>query len=82
MGFPGGMDGIARCRSCAAPIWWRKNPSGKAQPMDFDLATMTRTETPHHATCPMAKEWRGRTRHAQPERATELRRLHGLPFDP
>jgi hypothetical protein len=42
---------LSRCRSCQAPIWWRKNPSGKRQPMDYDLVTNSRTGVPHHATC-------------------------------
>jgi hypothetical protein len=51
-------DGIARCRSCQAPIWWRRNPSGRAQPMDYDLVTNSPTDMPHHAMCRSAAEWR------------------------
>ena len=49
---------IQRCRSCQAPIWWRKGPSGKRQPMDYDLVTNTETDMPHHATCPERHKWR------------------------
>jgi hypothetical protein len=51
-------DAIPRCRSCSAPVWWRRNPSGKYQPMDFDLLTNSRTSVPHHATCPSVNSWR------------------------
>lgn len=51
-------DGIARCRSCNAPVWWKRNPSGKFQPFDLDLTTNTRTNMPHHATCKLVKVWR------------------------
>ena len=46
-------DGVARCRSCSAPIWWRKTRTGKYQPMDIDLATNSRTYLPHFSTCQM-----------------------------
>jgi hypothetical protein len=49
---------MARCRSCQAPIWWRLNPSGKRQPLDFDMVVGQPTQTPHHATCPSAQQWR------------------------
>lgn len=49
---------LSRCRSCGAPIWWRKNPSGKFQPMDYDLTTNQATDMPHHATCPERDRWR------------------------
>lgn len=45
------------CRSCGKPIWWRVNPSGKRQPMDYDLEHDVPTEMPHHATCPQARVW-------------------------
>jgi hypothetical protein len=51
---------LSRCRSCQAPIWWRKNPSGKRQPMDYDLVTNTETDSPHHATCRDRDRWRHR----------------------
>jgi hypothetical protein len=56
---------MGRCRSCQAPIWWRKNPSGKRQPMDYDLVTNTQTDMPHHATCPERGHWQGRGRTEQ-----------------
>jgi hypothetical protein len=42
---------VARCSSCQAPVWWRHNPSGKWQPMNYDLVTAHPTSEPHHATC-------------------------------
>jgi len=56
---------LSRCRSCAGPIWWRLTAAGKRQPMDYDLVAGQPTETPHHATCPQGREWRGQTRESQ-----------------
>lgn len=58
--YPTVRPPVARCRSCHRPVWWRVNPSGKKQPMDYDLVTATATQTPHHATCPNAADWRRR----------------------
>lgn len=49
---------VAHCNSCHAPIWWRLNPSGKRQPMDYDLVTAMPTDMPHHATCKDRDKWR------------------------
>jgi hypothetical protein len=49
---------MSRCRSCQRPIWWRVNPSGKRQPMDYDLVANQPAQSPHHATCPLVQEWR------------------------
>lgn len=54
------MSELSRCRSCQAPIVWRKTPGGKYQPMDFDLLTGKPTDVSHFATCPQADAWRKR----------------------
>ena len=51
-------ESIARCRSCAKPIWWQVNKSGKRQPMDYDMTQNQPTTMPHHATCPQALRWK------------------------
>jgi len=58
--YPRGKPELRRCRSCLAPIWWRLNPSGKWQPMDYDLVTAQPSDTPHHATCRDRERWRKR----------------------
>jgi len=55
---------VSHCRGCNQAIWWRLNPSGKRQPMDYDLVTGQPTQTPHHATCPQVQRFR---RQAEPE---------------
>jgi hypothetical protein len=40
-----------RCRSCGAPVEWRKTPAGKWCPYDAG------TDTSHFQTCPQAKAW-------------------------
>ena len=42
---------VQRCRSCGAPVEWRKTPTGKWCPYDAG------TETSHFQTCPDAKRW-------------------------
>jgi hypothetical protein len=70
-------DAIPRCRSCSAPVWWRRNPTGKYQPMDFDLLTNSRTSVPHHVTCPTVTIWRPL---AKPGRQTDDGKPVELPF--
>lgn len=44
------------CRSCGAVIFWDKHPkTGRPHPFNAD-------GTSHFATCPNAKEWRGKKR--------------------
>jgi hypothetical protein len=40
-----------RCRSCGAPVEWRKTAKGRWCPYDAG------TETSHFQTCPDAKRW-------------------------
>jgi hypothetical protein len=66
---------LSRCRSCQAPVWWRRNPQTKRwQPMNFDLVTNRRTDMPHHATCPLVEGWRDgrRRRRSAPVVSAEL----------
>lgn len=55
-----------RCRSCGAPVEWRRTANGKWCPYDAG------TETSHFQTCPDAQKWskrtppqQGRTGHVQ-----------------
>lgn len=42
----------AKCRSCAAAIWWVLTPKGKRMPVN------PATDDSHFATCPQANNWR------------------------
>jgi hypothetical protein len=44
-----------RCRSCGAPVEWRRTAAGKWCPYDAGTATS------HFTTCPDAKDWSRRT---------------------
>lgn len=48
---------VNRCRSCNALVWWRVNPSGARQPFDWDIKSRSKTDMPHHATCPQGRAW-------------------------
>lgn len=48
---PAVVPRMSTCRSCNAPIRWRRTEAGKPTPDNPD-------GTPHWATCPDAQRWR------------------------
>lgn len=48
------MPESTRCRSCQAPIEFRRTPSGKLEPVSL------LTGETHWADCPQSREWRKR----------------------
>lgn len=48
--IPEGMP-PAKCKGCAATIYWVKTPAGKNMPVDAD-------GTPHWSSCPKAKDFK------------------------
>lgn len=58
---PVGRPAVKHCASCSAAIWWRLNPNGKPQPMNYNLVTGTPLQESHFVTCPERDKWRKRT---------------------
>lgn len=61
-----GQQELGWCRSCARPVMWIEQPSGKRPPFDVDEhgAVVMENGRPrsHFATCPQAPAWRGKAR--------------------